>query len=83
MFRVPNLRNVALTAPYFHTGSVNSLQEAVRIMTLTQNGAGGVSETKVKNITRFLEAQTGKLYGKPANALKPQDTELTPVTPES
>lgn len=83
MFRVPNLRNVALTAPYFHTGSVNSLQEAVRIMTLTQNGAGGVSETKVKNITRFLEAQTGKLYGKPANALKPQDTELPPVTPES
>lgn len=82
MFRVPNLRNVALTAPYFHTGTVNSLQEAVRIMIQTQNGAGSASDTTVKNITRFLEAQTGKLYGKPANMLKPEDTVLTPVTPQ-
>lgn len=76
MFRVPNLRNVALTAPYFHTGTVNSLQEAVSIMIQTQNGAGAAGETTVKNITRFLEAQTGKLYGKPANALKPADVKL-------
>ena len=82
MFRVPNLRNVALTAPYFHTGSVNSLQEAVRIMIKSQNGAS-VSEETVKNITRFLEAQTGKLYGKPANALTPQDVKLKPVVPQS
>lgn len=79
MFRVPNLRNVALTAPYFHTGSVNSLQEAVRIMMKTQNGAGVDDDTTVKNITRFLEAQTGTLYGKPANELKPQDVKLHPV----
>ena len=82
MFRVPNLRNVALTAPYFHTGTVNSLQEAVRIMIQTQNGSGAASDTTVKNITRFLEAQTGKLYGKPADTLKPEDTVLTPVTPQ-
>lgn len=82
MFRVPNLRNVALTAPYFHTGSVNSLQDAVRIMIKTQNGAGGASDATVKNITRFLEAQTGTLYGKPANELKPEDTELNPVVPQ-
>ena len=82
MFRVPNLRNVALTAPYFHTGTVNSLQDAVRIMIQTQNGADAASDTTVKNITRFLEAQTGKLYGKPANMLKPEDTVLTPVTPQ-
>lgn len=82
MFRVPNLRNVALTAPYFHTGSVNSLQEAVRIMLKTQNGAGLTDDATVKNITRFLEAQTGKLYGKPANALNPEDTRLSPVQPQ-
>jgi cytochrome c peroxidase len=82
MFRVPNLRNVALTAPYFHTGTVNSLQEAVRIMILSQNGAGAAQESTVKNITRFLEAQTGKLYGKPANELTPQDVKLNPVQPQ-
>lgn len=83
MFRVPTLRNVALTAPYFHTGTVNSLQEAVSIMLKAQNGAGVTSEDTVKNITRFLEAQTGKLYGKPANALKPEDVKMKPVTPQS
>lgn len=82
MFRVPNLRNVALTAPYFHTGTINSLQEAVRIMITAQNGADAASEANVKNITRFLEAQTGKLYGKPANALMPEDVQLTPVVPQ-
>ncbi len=82
MFRVPNLRNVALTAPYFHTGTVNSLQDAVRIMLKTQNGAGVSDDTTVKNITRFLEAQTGTLYGKPANALKPEDVKLAPVAPQ-
>ncbi len=83
MFRVPTLRNVALTAPYFHTGTVNSLQEAVSIMMKTQNGAGVSNEETAKNITRFLEAQTGKLYGKPANALKPEDVKLKPVVPQS
>ena len=82
MFRVPNLRNVALTAPYFHTGSVNSLQEAVRIMMQTQNGAGVSDDATVKNITRFLEAQTGTLYGKPANMLKPEDVKLAPLAPQ-
>lgn len=82
MFRVPTLRNVALTAPYFHTGSVNSLQDAVRIMLKTQNGAGVSDDATVKDITRFLEAQTGKLYGKPANALKPGDVQLAPVIPQ-
>ena len=51
-------------------------------MIKTQNGAGGASDTTVKNITRFLEAQTGTLYGKPANVLKPEDTQLPPVVPQ-
>jgi len=38
VWRVPSLRNVALTAPYFHNGSVNELAEAVRIMAEAQLG---------------------------------------------
>ena len=37
-FRVPSLRNVALTAPYFHNGSVGELEEAIRIMAVSQLG---------------------------------------------
>ena len=51
-------------------------------MIKTQNGAGAADDTTVKNITRFLEAQTGKLYGKPANALTPEDVQLQPVIPQ-
>lgn len=38
LWRVPSLRNVANTAPYFHNGSVDSLEEAVRVMAATQLG---------------------------------------------
>lgn len=38
LWRVPPLRNVANTAPYFHNGSVDSLEEAVRVMAATQLG---------------------------------------------
>lgn len=37
-FRVPSLRNVALTAPYFHNGSVTELEEAIRVMAVSQLG---------------------------------------------
>lgn len=39
LFRVPSLRNVALTGPWFHNGAVNDLSEAVRIMVTSQIGA--------------------------------------------
>jgi cytochrome c peroxidase len=39
IWRVPSLRNVALTGPYFHNGSVDKLAEAVRIMASAQLGA--------------------------------------------
>lgn len=38
LFRVPSLRNVALTGPYFHNGTVADLAEAVRIMAVSQRG---------------------------------------------
>jgi cytochrome c peroxidase len=38
VWRVPSLRNVALTAPYLHNGSVDNLPEVVRIMATVQRG---------------------------------------------
>jgi cytochrome c peroxidase len=45
VWRIPSLRNVALTAPYFHNGSVDNLPEAVRIMATVQRGKRIVSRT--------------------------------------
>jgi len=39
LWRIPSLRNVALTAPYFHNGSIDNLREAVRIMARAQVNA--------------------------------------------
>jgi cytochrome c peroxidase len=39
VWRIPSLRNVALTAPYFHNGSVTELAEAVRVMATAQLNA--------------------------------------------
>ncbi len=74
MFRVPNLRNIALTAPYFHTGTVNELDEAVRIMFETQTRTTP-SSTMVADVTAFLQAQTGCYKGKPLDKLTPEDVE--------
>lgn len=58
VFRVPSLRNVALTAPYFHTGSVWDLHQAVSIMGSSQLGAQ-LSPDEVDKITAFLQSLTG------------------------
>ncbi|MBR5894945.1 MAG: heme-binding domain-containing protein [Akkermansia sp.] len=72
MFRVPNLRNVALTAPYFHTGTVDKLEDAVRIMFETQTRKTP-SDALVADVTAFLQAQTGCYKGIPLNELTPKD----------
>ena len=72
MFRVPSLRNVALTGPYFHTGTVTDLREAVRIMFNTQT-AVTPSEATISNVTEFLKAQTGKYKGKSIDTLTAAD----------
>ena len=72
LFRVPTLRNVALTYPYFHTGAVRELQDAVSIMFDTQVGVVPSAAT-LRRVTRFLEAQTGKFRGKPLEQLSAQD----------
>jgi cytochrome c peroxidase len=59
MWRVPTLRNIALTAPYFHNGAVATLDEAVRVMAKTQLNKD-LSDAEVADITAFLEALTGE-----------------------
>ncbi|MBK9282381.1 MAG: heme-binding domain-containing protein [Candidatus Obscuribacter sp.] len=59
-FKVPALRNVALTAPYFHNGSVSSLEEAVQDMARFQQGQE-LSREEVTCLVEFLKSLTGKL----------------------
>lgn len=66
-FKVPSLRNVAKTAPYFHDGSVGTLQEAVSIMANTQLGQE-LSPDEISAIVAFLEALTGEI---PEHAKEP------------
>ena len=58
VFRVPSLRNITLTAPYFHTGKVWDLRQAVAIMGSSQLGAK-LSDDDVSQIETFLGALTG------------------------
>ncbi|HET9652000.1 MAG TPA: cytochrome c peroxidase, partial [Usitatibacter sp.] len=60
VFKVPGLRNVAMTAPYFHDGSVGSLADAVRIMAKVQLGKE-LAPDDVQAIVAFLDSLTGRL----------------------
>ena len=59
-FRVPSLRNVALTAPYFHDGSAQTLEDAVSTMALVQLGDELPTEDR-DDIVDFLKSLTGQL----------------------
>ena len=58
-FKVAPLRNVALTAPYFHDGKIKTLDEAVRMMAKLQLDEE-LSDQQVSDITSFLKALTDK-----------------------
>ena len=60
VFKVPELRNVARTAPYFHDGAVDDLTRAVRIMAKTQLGRT-LSDADAGEIVAFLGALTGQV----------------------
>jgi len=60
VFRVPSLRNVAMTAPYFHDGSITTLPEAISVMARVQLGLK-LSEHEVDDIVSFLKTLTGEL----------------------
>lgn len=60
VFKVPSLRNVAMTPPYFHDGSVATLPEAVRVMARVQLGRR-LDDGEVADIVAFLDSLTGPL----------------------
>lgn len=66
VFQVPSLRNVALTAPYFHDGGVQTLEKAVTLMAELQLGTRPPPRD-VKGIVAFLKSLTGRyLHPKPS-----------------
>ncbi len=62
VFKVPSLRNVAVTSPYLHDGSINSLREVVAIMGRYQLGKD-LSADDLNKIVAFLGSLTGKYNG--------------------
>ena len=59
VFKVPTLRNIVLTAPYFHTGQAWDLQQAVAIMGTSQLGVQ-LTDDEIDKITAFLGTLTGE-----------------------
>jgi len=77
VFKSPSLRNIELTAPYFHTGKVWDLQQAVAIMGSAQLGATlNASETQA--IAAFLRTLTGT-QPKVDYPILPPHTSTTPL----
>jgi cytochrome c peroxidase len=68
VFRVPSLRNVQFTGPYFHDGSVPTLSKAIAIMARYQLGRN-ISDDDVANIEAFLDSLTGEYRGVPVGKL--------------
>lgn len=73
IWRVPTLRNVALTAPYFHNGSVKTLDEAVRVMAKAQLDKE-LDDKQVASLVAFLNSLTGEF--------PPQTMARLPETPK-
>jgi cytochrome c peroxidase len=59
VFKVPSLRNIALTAPYFHDGSIDTLDEVVNTMARYQLGIN-LSKNQRDHLVAFLESLTGE-----------------------
>jgi cytochrome c peroxidase len=64
VFRVPSLRNVAVTAPYFHDGRAQTLEQAIAEMARSQLGRV-LTERDVGLIAGFLRTLTGEYRGRP------------------
>jgi cytochrome c peroxidase len=69
VFRVPSLRNVELTSPYFHDGTTETLEQAVNVMVKYQLGRSLKSE-QINLIIQFLKTLTGEYQGKPLSSLQ-------------
>lgn len=73
VFKVPSLRNIDKTGPYFHDGSVATLGQAIRNMAVHQRGTQ-LTDAQVKSIESWMDSLTGPL---PTSYIKP------PVLPKS
>lgn len=76
-FKVPSLRNITRTYPYFHNGKVWDIKEAVKIMGEVQLGLP-LTEEEIDKIVAFLDSLTGEI---PKDAL--QLPILPPSTPDT
>lgn len=76
VFRAAPLRNIELTAPYFHSGVVWSLEEAVAVMGVSQLGAD-LSDDQVDDIAAFLRTLTGEIP-EVVHPILPASTNTTP-----
>ncbi|WP_166642459.1 cytochrome-c peroxidase [Methylocaldum gracile] len=85
VFKVPSLRNIVLTPPYFHSGQVWDLRQAVAIMGTAQLGAK-LTDPEIDSVTTFLRTLTGDQPKIELTHLPPhtKDTPLpiVEVTPE-
>jgi len=70
ILRVPSLRNVATTPPYFHDGSAPNLRKAVRRMAIAQLDQT-LSDQQIEAIVAFLNTLTGTYRGVPVTAAPP------------
>ena len=71
-FKTPGLRNVALTWPYYHDGTRETLEEAVRDMGVYQTGVK-LSEAQVADMVAFLNSLTGEYQGQVLTNSNPRD----------
>ena len=62
VFKVPSLRNVLLTSPYFHDGSAKTLEDAIKVMAKYQLGRQ-IPQEDIDLIIKFLSTLTGKYKG--------------------
>ena len=69
VFKVPSLRNIVKTGPYFHDGSVAELDQAVRNMAVHQRGVE-LTDAQVKSIEAWLNTLTGQI---PTSYIKPPE----------
>ena len=78
-FKVPSLRNVERTYPYFHDGSVWKLKDAIKIMGKTQLDID-LSDQEIQDIESFLNTLTGDISDKVRTMPQlPKSTDTTPI----
>ena len=71
-FKVPVLRNIEFTSPYFHDGSISNLADAVKIMAKVQRNKN-LTEVETNNLVEFLKTLTGEYNDKPITKLTKVD----------